>query len=216
MSHDTELLKSVIAELSWEPSISAAHIGVTADNGVVSLSGHVESFMEKHAAETAARRVKGVKGVADEIEVRLPYHVKRADDEIAAAAVSRLSWDVSIPKDSLKVTVDKGWVTLTGEVEWHYQKDAAELDIRGLFGVLGVSSQITIKPQVDTVNLSDKITTALHRSWFYDPKTIWVSATGGKVRLTGTVHSWHDRQVAGDTAWAAPGATAVDNEIAVV
>ncbi|WNJ93531.1 BON domain-containing protein [Bosea sp. 685] len=216
MSHDTELQKSVLAELSWEPSISSAHIGVTADNGVVSLSGHVESFMEKHAAESAARRVKGVKAVAEEIEVRLPFHVKRADDEIAAAAVNRLSWDVSIPKDTVKVTVDQGWVTLSGQVEWHYQKDAAELDIRGLFGVLGVSSQITIKPQVDTANLSDQITHALHRSWFFDPKTVWVNATGGKVRLTGTVHSWHDRQVAGDTAWAAPGTTAVDNEIAVI
>lgn len=216
MSLDAALQKSVIAELSWEPSIDAAHIGVTADKGVVSLSGHVGSFMEKHAAETAARRVKGVKAVADEIEVRLPFHVKRADDEIAAAAVSRLSWDVSIPKDAVKVTVAKGWVTLTGEVDWHYQKDAAELDIRNLFGVLGVSSQITIKPQVDTADLSDKITTALHRSWFYDPKTIWVSASDGTVRLTGTVHSWHDRQVAGETAWAAPGATAVNNEIAVI
>lgn len=216
MSHDTELQKSVIAELSWEPSISAAHIGVTADNGVVSLSGHVESFMEKHAAETAARRVKGVKAVAEEIEVRLPFHVKRADDEIAAAAVNRLSWDVSIPTDTVKVTVDKGWVTLSGQVDWQYQRGAAEQDIRGLLGVLGVSSQITIKPQVDTANLSDKITHALHRSWFFDPKTVWVSATGGKVRLTGTVHSWHDRQLAADTAWAAPGSTAVDNEIVVV
>lgn len=216
MSHDLELQKAVLAELSWEPSIKAAHVGVTANAGVVSLSGHVESFMEKHAAETAARRVKGVKAIAEEIEVRLPFHVKRGDDEIAAAAIDRLSWNVSIPRDAVKVTVEKGWVTLTGEVDWHYQKDAAEIDLRGLFGVVGVSSQIAIKPKVDTASLSDDITHALHRSWFFDPKTVWVSATGGDVRLTGTVHTWHDRQVANDTAWAAPGATAVHNEIAVV
>ncbi len=216
MSDDTDLQKAVLAELSWEPSIGAAHIGVTADKGVVALSGHVESFMQKHTAEMAARRVKGVKAVAEEIEVRLPFHVKRSDDEIAVAAVGRLAWDVSVPEDAVKVTVAKGWVTLTGEVEWHYQKEAAEQDIRGLFGVLGVSSEIRVRPRIDTAGLSDKITAALHRSWFFDPKTVWVSATDGKVRLTGTVHSWHDRQVAGATAWAAPGATAVDNEIAVI
>lgn len=124
--------------------------------------------------------------------------------------------DVSVPKDAIKVAVEKGWVTLTGQVDWYFQKEAAELDVRRLFGVVGVSDQIRIRPQVNAANISDDITHALHRSWFFDPKTVWVSAEGGKVRLTGTVHSPHDRQVAGSTAWAAPGVTEVENAITVV
>jgi osmotically-inducible protein OsmY len=216
MLNDIQLQQAVLAELKWEPSVTAAHIGVTAKGGVVALTGHVESYVEKHAAETAAGRVKGVKAVAEEIEVRLPFETKRGDEDIAAAALSRLSWDVSIPRDAVKVKVEKGWITLTGEVDWHYQTQAAEQDVRGLFGVVGVSNQTTIKPTVNVSNLSDDITHALHRSVFFDPKEVTVSARGGSITLTGTVHSWHDRQVAASTAWAAPGATAVVNEIAIM
>jgi osmotically-inducible protein OsmY len=216
MPNDNRLQQTVLEELNWEPSVTAAHIGVTANAGIVTLTGHVESFAQKHAAEAAVRRVKGVKAVAEEIEVRLPYETKRSDEEIAGAAIGRFEWDVSIPRDTVKVTVDKGWVTLTGEVDWHYQKDAASMDVRALFGVIGVSNQIAIKPTVNTSNIRDDIMHALGRSRFFDPQTISVSAQGGKVRLTGTVSSWHDRQVAVSTAWAAPGATAVENDIAVV
>src|ERR1700722_6607704 len=216
MPHDSRLQQAVLAELDWEPSVTAAHIGVAANAGVVTLTGHVESLAQKHAAETAVRRVKGVKAVAEEIEVRLPYEKKRSDEEISGAAIGRFEWDVSIPRDAVKVTVDQGWVTLTGEVDWHYQKDAASMEFRALFGVVGVTNQITIKSTVNTSNISDEIMHALHRSWFFDPKTVYVSAQGGKVRLTGTVHSWHDRQVAAATAWAAPGATAVENDSAIV
>jgi osmotically-inducible protein OsmY len=216
MLNDIQLQQAVLAELKWEPSVTAAHIGVTAKGGVVALTGHVESYVEKHAAETAAGRVKGVKAVAEEIEVRLPFETKRGDEDIAAAALSRLSWDVSIPRDAVKVKVEKGWITLTGEVDWHYQTQAAEQDVRGLFGVVGVSNQTTIKPKINVSNLSDDITHALHRSVFFDPKEVTVSARGGSITLTGTVHSWHDRQVAASTAWAAPGATAVVNEIAIM
>jgi osmotically-inducible protein OsmY len=216
MPNDNRLQQAVLDELSWEPSVTAAHIGVAANSGVVTLTGHVESFAQKHAAEAAVRRVKGVKAVAEEIEVRLPYETKRSDEEIAGAAIGRFEWDVSIPRDTIKVTVDKGWVTLTGEVDWNYQKDAASMDVRALFGVVGVSNQITIKPTVNTSNISDDIMHALGRSWFFDPKTISVSAQGGKVRLTGTVHTWHDRQLAAATAWSAPGATVVENDIAVI
>lgn len=216
MPNDRQLQESVLSELSWEPSVTAAHIGVTARAGVVSLTGHVASFLEKHTAEMAARRVKGVKAVAEDIEVRLPFDDKRGDDDIAAAAIERLSWDVSVPRDSVKVSVDAGWVTLIGAVDWNYQKEAAEQDIRSLFGVVGLSNQLTIAARVNTANLSDDITHALHRSWFFDPKTIAVNADGGDVRLTGTVHTWHDRQVAGATAWAAPGATMVTNDITIV
>jgi osmotically-inducible protein OsmY len=216
MPNDNRLQQAVLEELNWEPSVTAAHIGVTANAGIVTLTGHVESFAQKHAAEVAVRRVKGVKAVAGEIEVRLPYETKRSDEEIAGAAIGRFEWDVSIPRDTVKVTVDKGWVTLTGEVDWYYQKDSASMDVRTLYGVTGVSNQITIKPTVNTSNISDDIMHALGRSWFFDPRTIVVSAQGGKVRLTGTVSSWHDRQIAATTAWAAPGATAVENDIAVV
>jgi osmotically-inducible protein OsmY len=216
MFNDSQLQQAVLAELKWEPSVTAAHIGVTARGGVVALTGHVESYVEKHAAETTAGRVKGVKAVAEEIEVRLPLEKKRGDEEIAAAALGRLSWDVSVPRDAVKIKVEKGWITLTGEVDWHYQTQAAEQDVRGLLGVLGVSNQTTIKSRIDVSTLSDDITHALHRSVFFDPKEVTVSAQGGKVTLTGTVHSWHDRQVAASTAWAAPGATAVENHISIM
>jgi osmotically-inducible protein OsmY len=149
MFNDSQLQQAVLAELKWEPSVTAAHIGVTAKGGVVALTGQVESYVEKHAAETAAGRVKGVKAVAEEIEVRLPLEKKRGDEEIAAAALGRLSWDVSVPRDAVKIKVEKGWITLTGEVDWHYQTQAAEQDVRGLLGVLGVSNQTTIKSRID-------------------------------------------------------------------
>lgn len=216
MSHDSHLQQAVLAEFVWEPSVIAAHIGATANAGVVTLTGHVESFAQKLAAETAARRVKGVKAVVEEIEVRLPFDTQRGDEEIAAAILERLMWNVSVPRDSIKATVEKGWVTLTGQVDWHYEKDAAEQDVRRLHGVTGVTNQATIKPRVSASNISDDITHALHRAWFLFPDDIKVSAKGGRVRLTGTVHSPHDRQVAASTAWSAPGTTAVENDLVVV
>jgi osmotically-inducible protein OsmY len=213
--NDNDLQQAVLAELNWEPSVNAAHVGVTANAGVISLMGHVESFFEKHEIELTTIRVRGVKAVVMEIEVRLPFDMKRGDDDIAAAAIERLGWDVSVPQDSVKITVDQGWITLTGEVDWNYQKQAAESDLHRLMGIVGVSNQITIKPQINTSNLSDDITHALHRSWFFDPKMISVSADGGRIRLSGTVPSVHDRQVAAATAWTARGVTEVENDIAV-
>jgi osmotically-inducible protein OsmY len=215
MSQDSQLQQAVLAEFDWEPSVTAGHIGVTANEGVITLSGHVDNYAKKHAAETAARRVKGVKAVAEEIEVRLPFDATRSDADIAAAAIERLSWNVSVPKDSVQVKVEKGWVTLTGQVDWWFQKEAAEHDIRPLHGVIGVSNQATVKPRVNTANLSDDITHALHRSWFFDPEAVLVRADGGRVVLSGSVHSIYERQVAAQTAWAAPGATMVENDITV-
>lgn len=215
MTMDKTLQTNVLAELGWEPSVTAAHIGVTARDGIVTLTGHVANYMEKHAAERAAGRVKGVRAVAEEIEVRLPFEARKSDDEIAAALAQRLDWNVSVPGETVKVKVEKGWVTLTGRVEWQYQKAAAEHDIRGMMGVVGISNQLTIEPHPNASDISADITEALHRSW-YDPKTINVSASGGIVHLSGTVHTWYDRQMAGWTAWGAPGATAVDNDIRVV
>ena len=215
MSQDDQLQQAVLAELAWEPSVIAAHIGVTAKNGVVTLSGHVENYANKHAAETAARRVKGVYAVAEEIEVQLPYSIRRSDEEIAAAAVDRLGWDVSIKHDSVKLTVASGWVTLTGQVDWHYQREAVQQEIRSLYGVIGVTNEITLWPRVNIPSLANDIMRALHRNWF-DAGAVQVHADGGKVVLTGTVHSPHDRQLASAAAWAAPGATAVENDLVIV
>ena len=212
MNDDHKLKQNVLAELAWEPSISADHIGVTAKEGVVTLTGHVESYWQKEAAERAASRVQGVKAIAEELETRLPFSIKRTDDEIAAAAISRLSWDVLIPKDAVKVRVEKGFVTLTGQVDWHYQKDSAAGAIRSLSGVTGVANQISTKTRPNTTTISDDIMHALNRSWFFDDN-IKVSADGGKVHLTGNVDSWSDRETAADTAWAAPGTTSVVNDI---
>jgi osmotically-inducible protein OsmY len=216
MANDTHLQLEVIAELNWEPSVTAAHIGVAASAGVITLTGEVESYAEKHAAEIAARRVKGVIAVAQEIKVQLPFERERGDDQIAEAVLDRLAWDVSVPSDSVRVTVDQGWVTLSGVVDHNFQRQAAEQNVRRLRGVVGISNQISIKPQVNTANISNDISYALHRSWFPDPDAITVTANGGKVRLTGNVHSWHAREVAGETAWGASGATDVENLLSVV
>ncbi len=214
MSNDTALKESVLAELQWEPSISAAHIGVTARDGVVTLTGHVQTYAEKHAAETAVRRVKGVKAIAEEIEVKLSFDVKRSDEDIGSAIVNRMAWDSTIPKDMVKATVQNGWVTLTGEVNWHFEHDSAAQEVRKLWGVVGVTNEIKIKSRVNTTDLSGDITRALHRSWF-DPSNVKVTADGGKVKLSGTVHSWSERSLAGSTAWAAPGATLVENDLVI-
>lgn len=215
MSNDSDLQKSVMAELTWEPSVTAAHIGVTAKNGVIALSGHVESYAQKHAAEVAVTRVKGVKAVAEELEVRLPVDAMRSDDGIATAAVERLSWDVSVPRDAVKVKVEKGWVTLSGQVDWYFQKDLAGQDIRRLVGVKGLSNLLTIKPKVDAKHISADITHALHRTWFYEPNKVSVSASGGHVKLSGHVETYYDRETAENTAWAAAGVTGVENDIVI-
>jgi osmotically-inducible protein OsmY len=216
MSRDSQLQQAVIAELGWEPSVDSAHIGVSTHDGVVTLNGHVGNFSQKLAAEKAASRVKGVMAVAEEIDVKLPFDIERGDEAIAAAAIERLAWDSSIPRDAVKVRVEKGWVTLSGEVDWHFQKEAAAQNIRVLHGVVGVSNQLGIKPTVNASNVSDEITHALHRSWFYDPNSIKVTARGGEIKLTGNVTTWNARNLAATTAWSAPGATSVENEIRVV
>lgn len=204
------------AELNWEHGVTPAHIGVTANDGTVTLTGYVENFAEKHAAEAAASRVNGVKAVADQIEVRPCPETSRSDEDIAATAVERLAWNVAIPSDAVKITVEDGWITLTGEVDWHYQKVAAEQDLRPLHGVVGVTNKITIIAGDRASDISDEIMHALHRSWFFDPKTIDVDVDNGTVRLSGTVRSTHERQVAAATAWSTPGVIDVMNNIQVV
>jgi len=214
MSNDKNLKQAVLDELAWEPSVSAAHIGVTAKDGIVTLMGHVTTYAEKSAAERAARRVNDVKAVAEEIEVRLPISVKHGDEEIAAAAIARMKWSTTIPANAVKVKVEKGWVTLTGAVDWRYQQEAALNDVRELWGVRGVSNDMTIKNKPNATDIKDKILLALDRSWF-DPAAIDVAALDGKVTLTGKVHSWSERDEAGSAAWAAPGTTFVENDLLV-
>jgi len=214
MSDDTMLQQAVLAELSWEPSITAGHIGVTAASGVVTLTGHVDNFAQKRAAEAAAGRVKGVKAVAEEIEVKLPYAMKRTDDQIAEAVLDRLAWDVAVPKDRVKVKVENGWITLTGDVDWRFQSEAAADACHRLYGVVSVFNQIAIKPQVQPSEIQEKIKIALHRSW-HEPLNITVTAEGGKVKLSGNVRSWHERQQVETAAWAAPGVTMVDDTITI-
>jgi len=216
MSQDRELQESVMAELGWEPSIDAAHIGVVAIAGVVTLTGHVKSFPQKVAAEKAAARVKGVKAVIEDIVVKLPDDVRRGDESIAGAAVERLAWDVSVPHDVVEIKVENGCVTLNGEVDWQFQKEAAAQAVRPLIGVVDVFNQIEVKPKVHADDVGQNITRALHRSWFYDPNTIRISAQGGKIKLTGQVTTWNARDLAGATAWSAPGATYVENQISVI
>jgi osmotically-inducible protein OsmY len=215
MNADHQLKSDVLAELAWAPGVTADHIGVTADHGVVTLTGHVEAYWQKLAAENAVGRVQGVKALSEELEIRLPSHIQRTDDEIAEAALDRLAWESAIPKDSIKVKVENGYVTLTGEVEWRYQWEAAARMIRSLAGVTGVSNQVSLKARAATTTLHDEIVHALHRSWFFDKDTIQVSAVGGSVHLTGAVDSWVDRQTAAATAWRAPGTTSVRNDIRV-
>jgi osmotically-inducible protein OsmY len=215
MSDDKQLKKLVLDALSWDPSVNAAHIGVTTNDGIVTLTGHVPSFWEKFSAARTSRLVKEVKGVADEIEVRLPPNIKHGDEEIASAALSQIKWDSAITSAGLKVTVEKGWVTLTGEVDWHYQKEAATRDVHRLWGVLGISNEITIRKKTSTSEIKNDILIALDRSNF-DRSSIDVTAEGGNVKLTGTVHSWYERDEASAAAWAAVGTMAVDNRIDVM
>ncbi|MDY7523696.1 BON domain-containing protein [Sphingomonas sp. 10B4] len=216
MSTDRHLQKAVIAELGWDVRVNAADIGVVAHDGIVTLTGHVETGAEKQNAEATTGRVQGCKGVADELTVRLSPGAVRQDEEIASAIVQRLEWNAAIPKGAILPAVEKGWVTLTGEVKWHFQKEDVEHDVRRLIGVAGVTNRITIKPQVDVVGVADDIRAALNRSWFFDKDTIGVSADGGKVTLTGTVPSLHGRHAAERAAWGAAGTVDVANFITVV
>ncbi len=214
-NNDTKLQHDVLAELEWEPSIDASKIGVTANDGVVTLTGSVNRYIDKMTAERVAKRIYGVKALADDIEVKLLGSAERDDSDIAAAAVSALKWDASVPSGAVQVTVRNGWITLEGEVEWGYQKDAAEHAIRILKGVKSVVNNVKVKASVKPGDVKDKIEAAFKRSAEIDARRISVEAHDGRVNLSGRVHSWTERDEAQQAAWAAPGVTAVENHITV-
>jgi osmotically-inducible protein OsmY len=212
---DQTMKQDVVDELNWEPSINAAHIGVTARDGVVTMTGHVASYAEKHAAECAVERVSGVKAVAEELEVRYSSSLGNGDDDVAKRALQAIAWDVFIPKDKVKLKVSKGFVTLTGELDWQYQKESVEGVVRRLIGVTGVFNEIKIKPSVKAGDLRDKIKAALVRNAQIDADDIAITTDGGKVTITGQVDSYNERSVAERTAWSAPGVTHVEDLLTI-
>jgi len=212
MKTDSDIRKDVSDELDWEPSVNASQIGVEVKDGIVTLAGHVTSFAEKWDAERAAQRVSGVKALAVEIDVILPGSSKRNDVDIARAAENMLDWTSYAPKDRIKIMVEGGWVTLSGEVDWEYQRQSIARSIRHLMGVVGVSDQITIKPQASLDSVKSGIKAALNRRAQADVQNITVEVVGDRVTLSGTVFSWSERDLAEHSAWCAPGVrNVVDN-----
>jgi osmotically-inducible protein OsmY len=212
---DEEIQADVLEELKWDTRVRPNEIGVAVKDGIVTLTGWVDSYLKKMAAEEAAHRVRGVKAVANDIEVRLPGSAERTDADLAKAVLNALRWEAAIPAGKLDVTVSQGWVTLKGEVEYAFQKRDAERVVQRLCGVKGVTNLITLKPPVSPTDLKQQIERALIRNAETDARNITVEVQGSKVILRGTVRSYAEKQAAEDTAWAAPGVSEVENYIMI-
>ena len=212
---DKQLQQHVIDALDWEPSVDAAEVGVSVDHGVATLRGDVKTYAEKAAAERVALGVYGVKAVANDLVVQLGNGHDRTDTEIAQAVLSALRWNTVVPSEKVAVAVSNGWVTLKGELDWNYQRMAAGNVVRDLRGVRGVTNLLTVVPRATPGDVRTRIEAALKRSAEVDSRRISIAVDGGKVTLTGNVHSWFERTEADKAAWAAPGVREVDDRIAV-
>lgn len=216
MKTDSQLERDVLDQLRFEPSVREAEIGVAVKDGVVTLSGYVDSYAEKRETLHAVERLSGVKAAVDSLEVRLPVAYTRSDTEIAHTAVNALRWDTQVPNDGIKMTVRDGWITLDGDVEWQYQRAAAEQAVQNLMGVRGVTNLIVVQPKsASPYDVSQLIKQTLRRSAEVDADSITVEARDGTVTLRGTVHSFAERRDAERAAWCAPGVVKVDDRIAV-
>ncbi len=215
MRSDADIKRDVEDELRWDPDIDSTDIAVAVHNGVVTLSGFVRSYGQKVEAERDAKRVAGVVGVANDIEVRLPVLDERPDPDIVRDAVAALKAELPYSSENIKVVARNGWLTLEGAVEWNYARDRAETSVRRIRGVKGVTNAIALKPKVTPHEIRRKIEDAFRRSAELDASRISVEANGSEVVLRGTVKSWAERQEAERAAWAAPGVTKVDNRIAI-
>jgi osmotically-inducible protein OsmY len=218
MKTNDELQKDVMAEIKWDPQLESVHtqIGVASNDGVITLSGVVDSYGQKMAAEKAAQRVYGVKVVASDLEVRLAGWAAKNDTEIAEAVRNALKWNSAVNEDRIEVKVDNGWVTLDGEVQWRYEKISAQHNVESLVGVRGVTNTIRIKQKpIDTKEIRNKIAAAFHRSAALDANAIKLEISGGRVTLTGTVSSWAEKESAEQIAWKSPGVLVVDNRIEI-
>lgn len=214
---DEQIQRDVLEELKWDARVQPNEIGVSVTDGVVSLTGWVDSYTKKWVSERTAHRVRGVKAVANDIEVRLPSSVDRTDADIAAAATRALQWDAFVPIERLDVTVSRGWVTLQGEVEWQYQRRAAERAVRRLSGVRGVTNLVAVRPRIKPApdDLRHRIEDAMVRSAETDAERVRVEVNGDQIILSGTVRAWSEKEEAERVAWSAPGVSSVDNRVMV-
>lgn len=215
MLNNLELQKRVLEALDWEPGLDATGIGVAVNGGVITLSGRVVSYSNRFAAERVVKQVHGVKALVNDLEVRLPADATRSDTDLATAAVRALEWDVQVPHRRISLRVAKGWITLEGEAEWQFQREAAERAVRHLLGVRGVSNLITITPKLTPKDLKHRIEAALKRSAEVEAAKITVGTKGGTVVLDGAVHSWAERDAAERAVWSAPGVVAVEDHLLV-
>ena len=215
MKTDADLKRDVNAELAWDPAVKSTAIGVAVKDGVVTLTGHIDTFAEKHAASRAVRRVAGVKAIALELDVKLAPDHKRSDTDIATSAEQALKWNTLVPVEAIRLTVDHGWITLQGDVEWDYQRRSAEKAIRPLMGVVGISNEIVLRARPRVADLSRRIEGALMRQAIREAQRVKIAVEGTTVTLSGTMHSWQERDAVQGVAWSAPGVGDVINQLRV-
>ncbi|CAM5766608.1 BON domain-containing protein [Labrys miyagiensis] len=213
--NDKVLRQSIIDALDFDPRVHAANVGVAVENGIATLTGHVGSYAEKTTVEEIVHRIKGIRAIALEIDVRYPSDKKTDDDQIAGRAIAVIAWDAMVPEGVVEVKVEKGWVSLSGMVPWHFQRQAAETAVRKLHGVVGVINRIEVKPRVKATDVKAKILAALKRDAEFEADGIHVDVLGDKVILDGKIKAWHERTVAERAAWSAPGVASVEDNLKV-